>query len=106
VHIVADGVSSCNKEEVPIALARMRQAGAQVTTSESLLYQLQGEFSCPIALWYIPTERDNDRRFLETEFQSLLFRNQNGERVFKAGPANLVTSSQCTVMRTGISAFI
>ncbi|KAA1466021.1 Isochorismatase hydrolase [Dentipellis sp. KUC8613] len=47
VHIVADGVASCNKEEVPIALARMRQAGAQITTSESVLFQLQRDSSTP-----------------------------------------------------------
>lgn len=35
VYIIADGVSSCNKEEVPIALARLRAEGAVVTTSES-----------------------------------------------------------------------
>ena len=33
VHVLADGVSSCNKEEVPLAIERMRQAGAQITTN-------------------------------------------------------------------------
>jgi isochorismate hydrolase len=48
VHVLADAVSSCNKEEVPWALERMRQAGAQITTSESMLFQLQGSafFRC------------------------------------------------------------
>jgi len=47
VHIIADGVSSCNKEEVPIALARIRQAGGQITTSESAVFQLQRDSSNP-----------------------------------------------------------
>ena len=41
VHVLADGVSSCNKEEVPIALAHIRQVGGYVTTSESAAFQLQ-----------------------------------------------------------------
>lgn len=43
VYILADGVSSCNKEEVPIALARLRAEGAVVTTSESWMYECMGD---------------------------------------------------------------
>ena len=45
VHVLADGVSSANKEEVPIALAGMRQAGARITTSESCSFQLMGKLT-------------------------------------------------------------
>lgn len=47
VHILADGVSSCNREEVPIALARIQQAGGYVTTSESAAFQLQQTAESP-----------------------------------------------------------
>lgn len=43
VYIIADGVSSCNRAEVPIALERLRQAGATVTTSESWMYECMGD---------------------------------------------------------------
>lgn len=43
VYVVQDGVSSCNPEERPIALARIRQEGGIVTTSESLIYELLGD---------------------------------------------------------------
>lgn len=43
VYVIADGVSSCNAQEVPIALARLRAEGAVVTTSESLMYELMGD---------------------------------------------------------------
>lgn len=43
VYVIADGVSSCNREEVPVALARLRAAGATVTTSESWIYECMGD---------------------------------------------------------------
>ncbi|QDS75130.1 hypothetical protein FKW77_007611 [Venturia effusa] len=43
VYVLADGVSSCNKEEVAIALARLRAEGAVVTTSESWIYECMGD---------------------------------------------------------------
>ncbi|KAF8165118.1 Isochorismatase-like protein [Crassisporium funariophilum] len=42
-YIVADGVSSCNSFEIPIALDRMRTAGAIISTSESIAFQLIGD---------------------------------------------------------------
>lgn len=43
VYILCDGVSSCNKEEIPIALARLRAEGAIITTSESWIYECMGD---------------------------------------------------------------
>lgn len=43
VYVMADGVSSCNKQETPIALARLRAEGAIVTSSESWLYEVMGD---------------------------------------------------------------
>lgn len=43
VYVVADAVSSANPEERTVALARLRDAGAIVTTSESLLFEIMGD---------------------------------------------------------------
>ncbi|PPQ77270.1 hypothetical protein CVT25_010852 [Psilocybe cyanescens] len=47
VHIVADGVSSCNSFEIPIALDRMRTEGAIIGTSESIAFQLMRDAASP-----------------------------------------------------------
>ncbi|KAG1756096.1 Isochorismatase-like protein [Suillus lakei] len=47
VHVVADGVSSSNKEEIPFALARIQQSGGYITTSESVAFQLQRALFTP-----------------------------------------------------------
>lgn len=47
VYVLADGVSSSSREEVGIALDRLRQAGAVVTTSESWIYECMGDAKIP-----------------------------------------------------------
>ncbi|KAH7328501.1 Isochorismatase-like protein [Stachybotrys elegans] len=48
VYIMADGVSSCNRAEVVVALDRLRaEPGIIVTTSESWMYECMGDASHP-----------------------------------------------------------
>jgi nicotinamidase-related amidase len=43
VYIIADGVSSCNKQEIGVALDRLSREGAVVTSSESWIYEVMGD---------------------------------------------------------------
>ena len=45
VFVLADGVSSCHEGERGVALARLRNEGAVVTTSEGWLYECMGDAS-------------------------------------------------------------
>ncbi|KAJ3065354.1 Isochorismatase domain-containing protein 1 [Podochytrium sp. JEL0797] len=47
VTIVQDGVSSCNQGEIQVALERMKQAGAFISTSESVFFQIMKDASHP-----------------------------------------------------------
>lgn len=62
VHVIADGVSSSNEEEIPFALARIRQSGGYITTSESAAFQLQRDAGVPRFKLFsniIKEEKDN-----------------------------------------------
>jgi len=48
VHVVADGVSSCNAFEIPIALERMRTEGAIIGSSENIAFQLMKDSASPV----------------------------------------------------------
>ena len=47
VYVIADGVSSCHEGERVVALERLRQEGAIVTSSESFLYECMGDAAIP-----------------------------------------------------------
>ncbi|KAK8849476.1 hypothetical protein IAR55_004809 [Kwoniella newhampshirensis] len=68
VFVLADAVSSCNKQEVPIALRRLERAGGIVTTTESLIFQLLGDAKDPnfkAIANLIKEEKNNTLRALE-----------------------------------------
>ncbi|KAG1792479.1 Isochorismatase-like protein [Suillus plorans] len=72
VHVIADGVSSSNKEEIPFALARIRQSGGYITTSESAAFQLQRDAGVPGFKSFsnvMKEEKDNTERTLQKLLQ-------------------------------------
>ncbi|EJU06477.1 isochorismatase domain-containing protein [Dacryopinax primogenitus] len=66
VHVLADGISSCNKGERSIAISTMREAGARVTTSESVLYQLMEDASDPRFKTFVTLIKDEKARTQQT----------------------------------------
>lgn len=66
VHVLADGVSSCNKGERAIALSTMQQAGARITTSESVLYQLMEDANDPRFKQFVTLIKEEKERTLQT----------------------------------------
>nr|XP_019009150.1 uncharacterized protein I206_05795 [Kwoniella pini CBS 10737]OCF47931.1 hypothetical protein I206_05795 [Kwoniella pini CBS 10737] len=69
VFILADAISACHELEIPLALDRMRDTGAVVTTSEAMLFQMMGDGTGsndkPISE-LIKNERANTAKALET----------------------------------------
>jgi len=68
VHVLADGVSSSNKEEIPFAFDRLRQAGVIIGTSESVAFQLQIDSAKPnfkIFAKTIKEEKEKTREVLQ-----------------------------------------
>ncbi|KAI0092543.1 Isochorismatase-like protein [Irpex rosettiformis] len=69
VHLVADGVSSVNKEEIPYAFERLRQAGVTIGTSESIAFQLQLDSAKPNFKLFANTikeEKESTKDVLQT----------------------------------------
>ncbi|KGB78043.2 hypothetical protein CNBG_4130 [Cryptococcus deuterogattii R265] len=67
VFILADCISSGNKQEIPIALRRMERDGAVITTSESVLFELLGDADHPkfeALVDLIKEEQENTRKAL------------------------------------------
>lgn len=71
VHVLADGVSSSNKEEIPIAFDRLRQAGVVIATSESVAFQLQVDCAKPNFKIFAKTIKEEKERTREV-LQALL----------------------------------
>ncbi|KAI9623430.1 hypothetical protein H4Q26_014599 [Puccinia striiformis f. sp. tritici PST-130] len=47
VHVLADAVSSCNPQERSVALQSIRDAGGNITTTESFIYRLLSDANHP-----------------------------------------------------------
>ncbi|OAA69440.1 isochorismatase domain-containing protein 2A [Cordyceps fumosorosea ARSEF 2679] len=70
VYVLADGVSSCNRQEVVVALDRLRaEDGVSVTSSESWMYECLGDASHPAfkpLIAIVKGAGDNTKKVLES----------------------------------------
>lgn len=83
-YVVADGVSSCNSFEIPIAIDRMRTEGARIGTSESIAFQLMADASLPAFKAFsrlIKEEKDSTRRVGEALLQGVAAEEEKGKDV-------------------------
>lgn len=68
VYLITDAISSVNSREKPIALDRAKQLGAQVTTCESLIYEIMQDASIPEfkqIIKLVKQEKENTVKALE-----------------------------------------
>lgn len=83
-YIIADGVSSCNSFEIPIALDRMRTEGARISTSESVAFQLMADASLPVFKAFsrlIKEEKDSTRRVGQALLQGVAAEEEKGKDI-------------------------
>ena len=61
VHLLVDGISSQNKLDRKIALKRMEKAGAYLTTSESIIFEIMKNYEIPEFKQILAIIKTNDR---------------------------------------------
>lgn len=73
VYVLADAVSSVNRQEIPVAFERLRGAGAVIGTTESVLFELMNDSSDPLFKPFammVKGDKENTKRSLETFLDS------------------------------------
>ncbi|KAF8974717.1 Isochorismatase-like protein [Flammula alnicola] len=95
IHVIADGVSSCNAFEIPIALDRMRTEGARIGTSESVAFQLMGDASLPAFKAFsrfIKDEKESTKKVGQALLQGQVSRESRGKETPEVVSGGVVVS--------------